>query len=234
MRHDDSRRPEVIIADIDRTRSNIDRTLSALEARLEPRQLVDEGFNYLRRSGGGEFVANLGGAAKQNPLPIALAGIGIAWLMALGRRPAETYEEPSLSAPALREGISSVSSRATGAVSSMSARASGAVSSMRDRASHAAEATRQSWQRTRGGVGRLADEQPLAIAAIGFAIGAALAAAAPRTRTETRLMGDAAASLAEGAAEAVREPIGQARQAFEEGAGDWTRTTDPDAGASRH
>ena len=84
-----SKHPNEILAEIDRTRGEMDRTLAAIEQRLTPGQLVDQGLDYLRQSGANEFVQNLGGTAKQNPMPVAVTAIGLAWLMALGRQPAQ-------------------------------------------------------------------------------------------------------------------------------------------------
>ena len=85
MRHNGHREPEQIQADIERTRSELDHTLSAIEQRLTPGQLVDQGLDYLRRHGAKEYVANLGEAVKRDPLPLAFVGIGLAWLMASDR-----------------------------------------------------------------------------------------------------------------------------------------------------
>src|SRR5687767_15933555 len=107
-----SKRPDEILAEIDRTRGEMDRTLSAIEHRLTPGQLVDQGLDYLRHSGAAEFVQNLGGTAKQNPLPIALTAIGIGWLMALGREPAQP-NYGSTSSSGLREGMGSMRDKAS-------------------------------------------------------------------------------------------------------------------------
>ena len=151
--------PDEILAEIDRTRGEMDRTLSAIEHRLTPGQLVDQGLDYLRHSGANEFVQNLGGTAKQNPLPVAVTAIGLAWLMALGRQPAQQSYGSSTSTSGLREGMSSARERVS------------------------------------GGVDYLVNEQPFALGAIGHAIGALLGAAAPRTRAEEKVMGDAARNL---------------------------------------
>jgi ElaB/YqjD/DUF883 family membrane-anchored ribosome-binding protein len=185
MKDNGGRRPEQILTDIHRTRDELERTLLAIEHRLTPGQLVDQGIDYLRHSGANEFAHNLGGAAKQNPLPVALVGIGLAWLMALGRQPAQNYNS-SVSASNLRE-------RASGAMET----ASDTISSVRERASQVTDTARDQWQRARGGLDYLVHEQPLALGAIGLAIGAVLGAAAPRTRQEERLMGDASRGFAE-------------------------------------
>ena len=56
-------------------------------------------------------------------------------------------------------------------------------------------------------------EQPLALGAIGLAIGAVLGAVAPRTREEDRLMGATRDRLAHDLEDAAREPLERAVQA---------------------
>ena len=89
-----SRSPEELQADIERHRDNIDYTLSALERKLSPGELLDEGLRYVK-SGPGELLANLGRAAKENPVPMALTGIGLAWLMLGQGRSTTNAERPS-------------------------------------------------------------------------------------------------------------------------------------------
>ncbi|HEX7219316.1 MAG TPA: DUF3618 domain-containing protein [Burkholderiales bacterium] len=176
--------PNEILAEIDRTRDEMDRTLAAIEQRLTPGQLVDQGLDYLRQSGANEFVQNLGGAAKQNPMPVAVTAIGLAWLMALGRQPAQNYGAPSSSG--IRE-------KASGMMHS----ASDTLSSARGSMSDTMNTARDQWQRVRSGIDSLVNEQPLALGAIGLAIGAILGAAAPRTRLEEQTMGEASRNLTE-------------------------------------
>jgi len=67
-----TRDPDAIIASIERTRSEMDSTLSAIEERLTPGQMMDQGLEYLRNSGGREYLSNLGSSLKDNPLPATL------------------------------------------------------------------------------------------------------------------------------------------------------------------
>jgi len=207
MRTNGEQRPEKILAEIDRTRGEMDRTLSAIEQRLTPGQLMDQGLDYLRHSGAHEFVENLGGAAKQNPLPVALTAIGLTWLMALGRQPAQG-ERSSTSASGIRRGMHDMRDKASGMMQS----ASDTVSSAKQRAGAMTDTARQQWERARGGVDYLVNEQPLALGAIGLAIGAILGAAAPRTRAEEQLMGDAARKVTEKAKEAGSQQLDKATQ----------------------
>jgi ElaB/YqjD/DUF883 family membrane-anchored ribosome-binding protein len=65
----------------EQTRSQLAQRLDELRERITPGQLVDEAVDYAKDSGGGVFVRNLGRQATANPLPVALIGAGIAWLM---------------------------------------------------------------------------------------------------------------------------------------------------------
>ena len=67
--------------EIDVDRQRIEDQIGAIQERLSPGQLVDEVLAYAKSSGGGEFVSNLGNALKANPLPVALIGVSLAWLM---------------------------------------------------------------------------------------------------------------------------------------------------------
>ena len=89
---------------------------------------------------------------------------------------------------------------------------------MRDRAAQVTDTAREQWQRARGGMDYLVHEQPLALGAIGLAIGAVLGAAAPRTRQEERLMGEASRGVAEKASELGSQQFDQAQQALKQAA----------------
>jgi len=211
-----SKRPAEILAEIDHTRHEMDRTLSAIEHRLTPGQLMDQGLDYLRHSGANEFVQNLGGTAKQNPVPLALVGVGLAWLMALGRQPAQSHS--SVSTSGIRDKASGAMQSASETLSSAKERMTGSVDSLRQRAGGITDSTRQQWQRARGGIDHLVNEQPLALGAIGLAIGAVLGAAAPRTRAEEQVMGDAARSFTEKAKELGSQQLDAATQAAKQAA----------------
>jgi ElaB/YqjD/DUF883 family membrane-anchored ribosome-binding protein len=206
MRPDGGRRPEMILAEIDRTRGEMHQTLTAIEQRLSPQQLLNQGLDYVRQSGATEFVQNLGGAARQNPLPVALTGIGIAWLMALGRQPAEQQQRDVEPSPAERisEGASSVKRRASETLGSVQAAAGSASATV-------AETSR----RVRGGFEYLAQEQPLLLGAIGLAVGAAIGASAPRTQQESRVFGEASRRLTEKAKEMGSEQLATVRETVE-------------------
>jgi hypothetical protein len=68
--------------EIEEDRRRIGERLEAIQQRLSPGQLLDEALAYAKSSGGGEFAANLTTQVKSNPIPTALLGVSLAWLMA--------------------------------------------------------------------------------------------------------------------------------------------------------
>jgi len=76
--------PEEIEQQIVRTRAEINQTIDALQAKLSPGQLLDRAIGYIKE-GGGEFAGNFGRTVRDNPVPVALLGASMAWLMIAGR-----------------------------------------------------------------------------------------------------------------------------------------------------
>jgi ElaB/YqjD/DUF883 family membrane-anchored ribosome-binding protein len=84
-RTEDNRRPEEIEQDLDRTRAEVSSTIDAIQSKLTPGQMMDQAFAYARTSLPADFGANLGNTIRDNPVPVALMGIGIAWLAMAGQ-----------------------------------------------------------------------------------------------------------------------------------------------------
>ena len=168
------RPPQEIQAEIDRARREMDGTLTAIEHRLSPGQLIDQGMSYLRQNGAHEFVSNLSGQAKQNPMPVALVGIGIAWLMASGK------------------------------LSTASEAGSSKLGDAKDKLNETASAVRGQATKARDSLDTMMREQPLALGALGLALGALTAALAPRTEMEDRIAGPARDRMTEKAAEELK------------------------------
>lgn len=80
-------------------RLKVESSIGELKDRLSPGQLLDEALNYAK-DGGGAFASNLGQTVVNNPLPAALLGVSLAWLMA-GQN--KTPQPAAASAPHLRE-----------------------------------------------------------------------------------------------------------------------------------
>lgn len=72
--------PEEIQRDLEATRSEISRTLQALQDRMSLGSVIDQAIGTMR-SGGADFAGNVGRTARDNPVPLALLGVGLTWLM---------------------------------------------------------------------------------------------------------------------------------------------------------
>jgi ElaB/YqjD/DUF883 family membrane-anchored ribosome-binding protein len=232
MKSNGERHPEEILAHMEHTRAEMDDTLHAIERRLTPGQLVDQGMHYLRNSGGREFVSNLGASVRDNPIPVTLVGVGLAWLMMRGNapreRPTETGESlagraSDMAASARErtsETVGSMRHKASETAGSLRNKASQTLSSVRgrydaarSRAGELGQSARTQMERARSGYDRMVSEQPLALGAIGLAIGAVIAAAAPRTRQEDEWMGPASDRVTRKARELAEEGLGAAQHA---------------------
>lgn len=86
-RTDDARDPDAIQHDIERTRAEMSSTIDAIQEKLTPGQMMDQAVAYARTSLPADFGQNLSNAVRNNPLPVALVGIGLAWLAMSGQQP---------------------------------------------------------------------------------------------------------------------------------------------------
>jgi hypothetical protein len=76
----DTRSPEEIERDIERKRAALAGTVDALQDRVSPERLVNEVVRSVREHGGDVGTA-IAQSVKQNPVGLALTGIGLAWLI---------------------------------------------------------------------------------------------------------------------------------------------------------
>src|SRR5690348_3331178 len=86
LRNDVRKQPDELAREADSARHAVEGTLSELEQRLSPGQMLDRVMDAVK-SHGGEFGDNLLTQVRNNPLPTIFAGIGVAWLMAASKSP---------------------------------------------------------------------------------------------------------------------------------------------------
>lgn len=201
--------PAELEREIDQKRAEIGDIVHALENKLSPGELIDTALSYVK-GGGGEFFSNLSNTAKANPVPTVLTSIGLIWLMAGQNRqppapaPARSSSGPSLTdklstkVSGLKQQGSDLRERTSQAGHDVSASLADAGHRVSDTSRHAAETLRQQSERARGGFNHLLNEQPLALGAIGIALGALLAASVPPTRKEDEMLGRASDSVTDG------------------------------------
>ena len=84
----DSKSSADLQREIEMQRSRVEDRIDQIQEKLSPGQLVDELLAYTK-GGGGEFVASLQRNVTANPLPVALLGVSIAWL--ISRRARSRY-----------------------------------------------------------------------------------------------------------------------------------------------
>ena len=78
-----SRETAEIERDVEAQRYEVEETLEALRTKLSTGEILNSVARTFTGAGqqGNEFVSNLGRQVKENPLPIALTGIGLVWLL---------------------------------------------------------------------------------------------------------------------------------------------------------
>lgn len=213
MSNDTDRTASDIQRDVERTRSELDQTLIAIEHRFSRGQLIEQGMNYLRQSGAREYMLNLSRSVRQDPLPLALVGVSLAWLMVSnGRGPVREPGVDSTSgdgfASSLKDKATSVKEGVTGVAHSLTDTAEAA----KERAQQLGDSARQQAERMRQGYEQLVRDQPLALGAVGLAIGALVAALSPRTRAEDELLGASSDKLKEEVRDLGREQVEKVKQ----------------------
>lgn len=170
------------------------------------------------------FLRDLGDAISRNPLPAALVGMGVVWLFS-GRK--------DWAAGTVRSGLDWASDAANDAADAAgSTMRTGAqyAGAMRDKATRFAgeqadalsdvttslpEEGTELTEGVRSGLTDLFQRQPLALGAIGFAIGAGIAAVLPSTRTEADYLGEASDAAKEMAQEFAGQQAARARRVGE-------------------
>ena len=107
-----ARESEQLEQEADQARAQLSSTLEDLRARMTPGQVVDSILDYARGAPGAEFLSNLGREIRENPLPLLLIGIGIAWLMVASSRSARSILSSTADSAAKRTGaIGAVTTR---------------------------------------------------------------------------------------------------------------------------
>lgn len=94
MAYDEQKSSADLQREIEMQRARVENTIDQIQEKLSPGQLVDELLAYTK-GGGGEFISSLQRNVTANPLPVALLGVSVAWLMA---KPAGSPEASTIRA----------------------------------------------------------------------------------------------------------------------------------------
>jgi hypothetical protein len=181
---------------------------------------------------GSDFIQDLGDAVRKNPLSAALIGMGVLWLFA-GNRPLVRVGEFARSSgldripdaagnaydaarSTLRSGTDAVSDRATSASGFVKDGLADTVDSATRYGREYADTASEYFAAMPGSAAEIVDSvrsnltdvfraQPLALGAIGIAIGAGIAAAFPGTEMEANYLGETSDNVRAKAAQFAAE-----------------------------
>lgn len=245
----DGRDPEQIEHDLSEIRSELSDTIEAIWQRFSPGELVDRAIHSMRSVGRGsaDFTSNLGRSIRDNPVPAALIGVGLAYLLygrsgersrsggqEIGGRVRGALERAKDRAGELRgragERLSSDEGEEYGETTQRVGHAYGQAkergrewleekgSELRDRGGELAERTRETGARAREKIEETWREQPLVVGALGIALGAALGATLPVGRREQEVLEPVAERAQESLGAKVREGAERAENLIESAA----------------
>jgi hypothetical protein len=187
------RTPEEIEAEIDRIRDRMDATLTDLEFRLTPRELLRDGINSLSGLQGSRYVARYAGKlmhlGRRYPKPAAIAGASLAGLLFAGRRyrtqPSDDQNSAarlSQAMDAARETMQDTKKALAKGAGTAKDKLIGATSSAMERASDIAESAGKRLREAGSSVHVVTRERPVVAGAIALALAAAVLMSIPSVR----------------------------------------------------
>jgi ElaB/YqjD/DUF883 family membrane-anchored ribosome-binding protein len=242
--------PDQIRDEIADTRTQMSQTIDEIQERLRPQRLVEQAKDTVReatigraehmvsdatdtaRSAGQSFLTTI----RENPLPAALAGIGLGWLIYKSRenmpnnRPryndyrsysyGPRYDEQAYRAryrsdeengPSVKDRVQNTAGQVTDQAQQLASQAGDkvqqAASQVQDTASQVADQAQYQVQRAQGWLERSWDENPLAVGALALAAGAVIGFSLPETEPENRLMGSARDDLMQKAQATAQDTV---------------------------
>jgi len=235
---------------IEQTRAQMSETIDAIQQKLSPTNMVEQAKDTVRDATIGkaqdmvsnvsdtavEAVTNVGDTArgmgsgfvdtiKQNPVPAALAGLGLSWLFVSMRKSGGPTTSTYSSDMPYADSQDYTAGCAYGAgetwtygdTGGVTDRVSDGIGRVQDKASNVAsqaqDRARQTTSQVQGAAGftQVLHSNPLAVGAGALALGVAAGLAIPETQRENQLMGDARDNLAQKAQETLQEKAQKAQ-----------------------
>jgi hypothetical protein len=181
-----------IEGDIDTTRAELAAVLGALEQRFAPRQLLERGLTMVSETLGGGVI---GDTLRGNPVPLALIGAGIGWLLVAGATGEASAPSAAPAEPADESGPDPLYPAGEDFTGYAYARTKSAIADAAAAVDSASDAVAETIAQTKDGVARIVDKYPLALGLLGLLAGAALALSLPQSRKERGLVNGIGRSL---------------------------------------
>jgi hypothetical protein len=164
-----------------------------------------------------DFLNDLGDAARRNPMSAALIGMGIVWLFAgrkVGVGPRDVLERTGIDRmpEAARDTFNTARDSVASATNSREAGSAGIETATRMGSEYAKRLPDPAnvLDNVRGNLTDLFKAQPLALGAIGLAIGAGIAAALPNTDLENSYLGETSETVRSKAAAIAGQQLDKA------------------------
>jgi Protein of unknown function (DUF3618) len=250
--HAAGKSPQEIEHDIAATRAELGELLDEIERKLAPRQLLERGMDMLKDTMSGD-ATGLGETLRRNPVPLALIGLGVGWMLLSEGTRGRVSERAGDLARQLRDKMKgSVTSTAPGDPAAYASEEPSAgyayarqksgrvMGEAQERLSRVGDAARHGVERAgeyagaagerlndmRSRIGVFVEDRPLVLGALGFLAGAVVALLLPRSELEDRLVGPAGEEVRRRAAQLGREAADRAQEVVE-------RTADAAADAVR-
>jgi len=224
--------------DADIARAKVADTADSIRSKMTPGQLIDEFTGMFAGGEGAVMLANLKAQVRDNPLPLTMVGAGLAWLM-LGNGASATNSAPGAYQPGtnssdpfrdrrsddfrdgsedsavaamLSDTTDSVTSAATGAVGAAANAATGARDGITRTAGQLSSSASEMTARARLSAQDLLEREPVAVAAVGLALGTAIGVMLPHTAIEDEQLGAYRDKLRASAGKVFETGINQAKQ----------------------
>ena len=239
---------EVTRVEIERTRADMSETVDAIQERLSPQNLKEQAKDRVKEATVGrarEARSGIVETVRANPLPAALTGIGLGWLLmsarqqnsaqasyrddAYGYRPTNEYAPVAAESPlGGDEGAQGASpgealGRARDKVGETATQAQDKAGDLagraQDKAGDLSSRIRQQAGRAGGGFRRMLNDNPLTVGTLAVGAGAAIGLAIPETAKEHEVMGEARDTVVEKAQEKAQEVQQSVQRVAEEAQG---------------
>ena len=198
---------EEILEEIEHTRQEMSETIDAIQERLNPDHVKEQAMGAVREATIGRAEEAVGGATqrvrgagssmldtiKQNPLPAAMVGIGVGWLVMQNKSNGSSMQSGGQTPDRVRETVDRSREQAGQLVNQAQQQVGDTVGQAQQAVGQAAsqlqDTTGQMSSRAQGQFQRLLHESPLAVGGVALALGAAAGLALPETQQEHKLMG---------------------------------------------
>jgi ElaB/YqjD/DUF883 family membrane-anchored ribosome-binding protein len=180
---------------IEQTRGQMTNTVSELQDRLSPGAIAGNAGNAVKDATvgrSGRFVGQLTERIKENPVPAALVGAGLAWMMWGGKKGGTSASgkvsgKVGNAADQVRGAAANAADQVSGTMSNVADQVSGTVSNAADTARGQMDQLGYQAQRAQSSFQDFFQENPLPVALAAAGIGALIATAMPTTDAEQRM-----------------------------------------------